>query len=207
VTLQTEAAAVAASGAEDRVRGALADDLDGGFVVLYDTYRRLVFSVALRLCGRWADAEDLSAETFLRAYRALAGYQPDRIAALRPRAWLVTILLNVWRNSQRAAARHAQSAPLDAVADRADPAENVERAVEQGETGRELAGLLARLPEQQRIAIVLRHVVDLSIAEISSALGSPDGTVKSHISRGLVRLRELHSTPGIDDPTDLDRGA
>lgn len=207
VTSQTEAVAVATSGADDRVRRALADDLDGGFVVLHDAYRRLVFSVALRLCGRWADAEDLSAEAFLRAYRALAGYQPDRIASLQPRAWLVTILLNVWRNSQRSAARHAQSAPLDAAADPADPAENVERAIEQGETGRELAALLAQLPEQQRIAVVLRHVVDLSIAEIASVVGSPDGTVKSHISRGLVRLRELHSTRGIDDPTDLDRGA
>ena len=184
---------VATVDADDRVRHALVADLDGGFVVLYETYQRLVFSTALRLCGRWADAEDLTAEAFLRSYRALAGYERARIGSLQPRAWLVTILLNVWRNSQRTAARRTQSAPLDAAPDPADPREDVERAVELGETGRELAGMLRQLPEQQRIAVVLRHVADLPITEIASVLRSPEGTVKSHISRGLQRLRELQA--------------
>ncbi len=178
---------------EDDVRRALVLDLDGGFVALYDAYQGVVFSVALRLCGRWADAEDLSAEAFLRAYRALAGYPMDRLAVLRPRSWLVTILLNVWRNSRRAAGRRTRSAPLDHAPEPADPNADVERAVERAETERELAGLLRELPEAQRIAVVLRHVVDLSIAEIADVLDRPEGTVKSHISRGLTRLRELQA--------------
>src|SRR5262245_66692676 len=100
---EAEAVGVATLDADDRVRHALVADLDGGFVVLYETYQRLVFSTALRLCGRWADAEDLAAEAFLRSYRALAGYERARIGSLRPRAWLVTILLNVWRNRLRTA--------------------------------------------------------------------------------------------------------
>ncbi len=75
----------------------LSKDLDGGFVELFGAYRRLVFSVAVRVCGQWAEAEDLTAEAFLRAYRALRGYPPERILALQPRAWLVTILLNSLR--------------------------------------------------------------------------------------------------------------
>jgi RNA polymerase sigma factor (sigma-70 family) len=190
---EAETVGVATVDADDRVRHALVADLDGGFVVLYETYQRLVFSTALRLCGRWADAEDLTAEAFLRSYRALAGYEPARIGSLQPRAWLATILLNVWRNSRRTAARRTQSAPLEAAPDPADPREDVERAVELGETGRELAGMLRQLPEQQRIAVVLRHVADLPITEIASVFGSPEGTVKSHISRGLQRLRELQA--------------
>ncbi|MFD0690237.1 RNA polymerase sigma factor [Actinomadura fibrosa] len=182
--------------ARDEVVTALTGDLDTGFAVLYDTYRGAVFSTALRLSGRWAEAEDLAAEAFLRAYRALCGYGPDRIAGLRPRAWLLTILMNLWRNSLRTAARRPPPGPLEDAPDPPDPAEPVEDTAARHETGRELAGLLAGLPAAQRAAVVLRHVTDLPVAEIAIVLDLPEGTVKSHISRGLARLRTLHHTQG-----------
>jgi RNA polymerase sigma factor (sigma-70 family) len=173
----------------DRVLAALTDDLDSGFAELFAAYRRVVFSTALRLCGKFADAEDLAAETFLRAYRALRGYDRDRTTSLQPRPWLLTILLNLWRNSLRTAAR--QPDLVAEVPEVADPGEGVEQAVQRRETGRELAALLATLPPEQRAAVVLRHVSDLPVAEIAAILRRPQGTVKSHISRGLRRLREL----------------
>ncbi len=181
----------------DAVLATLADDLDAGFVALFDAHRQLVFSTALRVSGRWADAEDLTAEAFLRAYRALRGYSRTRITGLRPRPWLVAILLNVWRNTLRSAARRPAAADLDQLGERgepADPGQDVASAVEWRETGRELAALLSCLPEDQRVAVVLRHVADLPVAEIAQAMGCPQGTVKSHISRGLARLRELRAT-------------
>jgi RNA polymerase sigma-70 factor (ECF subfamily) len=102
-------------------------------------------------------------------------------------------LLNVWRNSRRTAARKPPPAPLEAAPDPVDPAESVEATAVRHETGGELAELLSRLPDEQRTAVVLRHVVDLSIADIAAALDLPEGTVKSHISRGLRRLRTLQS--------------
>jgi RNA polymerase sigma-70 factor (ECF subfamily) len=174
------------------VTARLVEDLDAGFVALFDGYRTVVFSTALRLCGRWADAEDLTAEAFLRAYRALAGYDAERIAALRIRSWLLAILTNLWRNTLRSAARRPVPAPLESAPDPVDPRESAERAAERHETGHELAVMLGELPEDQRLAVVLRHVADLPIAEIAIVLGSPPGTVKSHISRGLGRLRQLH---------------
>ncbi|MCP9947698.1 RNA polymerase sigma factor [Actinomadura madurae] len=195
-------------GAAGEVVAALADDLDAGFAVLYEAYRGAVFSTALRLCGRWAEAEDLSAEAFLRAYRALAGYEADRIAELRPRAWLLTILTNVWRNGLRTAARRPPPGPIEDAPDPPDPGEGVEDAVARHETGRELAALLAELPWSQRAAVVLRHVTDLPVAEIAVILDVPEGTVKSHISRGLARLRRLRTAqppasgpPASDPPT------
>ena len=182
---------------------ALGDDLDAGFVQLFGAHRQVVFSTALRVCGRWADAEDLTAEAFLRAYRALCGYDRERIAALQPRAWLLTILLNVWRNSRRSAVRRPQVAPLQQAPDTADPRGSVELMAERRETGLELAGLLAQLPEDQRVAVVLRHVSGLSIAEIATVLSCPEGTVKSHISRGLRRLRRLCSTQALQAPSDV----
>jgi RNA polymerase sigma factor (sigma-70 family) len=176
----------------DHVVRALGEDLDAGFAELFEAYQGLVFTAALRLCGRWADAEDLTAETFLRAYRALSGYDGRRVGALRPRPWLMTILLNEWRNNRRTDARRPPPAPLDQAAEAAaDPRDGVEATAERHETGGELAELLGRLPAPQRTAVVLRHVVDLPVAEIAVVLGVPEGTVKSHISRGLRRLRAL----------------
>ena len=178
--------------ADQPIRRALRADLDDGFVLLFETYQRMMFSTALRVSGSWADAEDLTAEAFLRAYWALAGYPVERIDTLRPRAWLVTILLNGWRNRQRSAIRHPSTA-LDEAQEPTDPHADVERVVAGRETSVELGELLAQLPTPQRVAVVLRHVGELSIAEIAEALGCAQGTAKSHISRGLARLRLLQS--------------
>ncbi|MCA2224715.1 RNA polymerase sigma factor [Nonomuraea aurantiaca] len=175
----------------DPVRKALLDDLDGGFAELFGAYRGVVFSTALRLSGRWADAEDLTAETFLRAYRAVAGYERERIAALQPRAWLLTILLNIWRNCARTKSRKPPPDLHEEPVDTVDPRESVEDAAVRHETGDKLAEMLSMLPEDQRVAVVLRHVVDLPVHEIATVLRIPQGTVKSHVSRGLRRLRTL----------------
>src|SRR4029077_17558756 len=70
---------------------------------------------------------------------------------------------------------------------------SVEAQAERHETSRELAAPADLLPERHRVAVVLRHVADLPIAEVASVLGCPPGTAKSHVSRGLRRLRELQA--------------
>lgn len=175
----------------DSLLARLATDRDAGFVELVRGYQDVVYTVALRVSGQPQDAEDLTAETFLRAYRALLGYDPERVRALRPRAWLLTIALNTWRNAVRAAARRPGQVPLREVADPPADGPDVADVVVRGETRRELARLLAELPRTQRAAVVLRHVADLPITEVAAVLDCPVGTAKSHVSRGLRRLREL----------------
>lgn len=175
---------------DEQLAEALVHDLDMGFVELFHAYRPAVFSTALRTTGRWADAEDLTAEAFLRVYRALMGYGPDQIRALDLRAWLLTITLNLWRNSLRDAARRPPPTRLDQIPDTRDHRQDVARIVNE----HALAELLTELPEAQRAAVVLRHVADLPVSEIAQVLGCPVGTVKSNISRGLRRLRELRPT-------------
>ena len=68
-------------------------DLDAAFAEVVRDHERAVFTTALRVSGRAADAQDLAAETFLHAYSALRGYGPDRIRALKMRPWLITICL------------------------------------------------------------------------------------------------------------------
>ena len=65
----------------DRIAAELAADLDAGFADLFEAHQHVLFSTALRICGGWADAEDLTATAFLRAFRALSGYDRERIAA------------------------------------------------------------------------------------------------------------------------------
>ncbi|RJL32866.1 sigma-70 family RNA polymerase sigma factor [Bailinhaonella thermotolerans] len=159
--------------------------------MLFEAYRGLVFSTALRLSGRWADAEDLTAEAFLRAFRALSGYDADRIGSLRPRAWVMTILMNLWRNQHRDGQRRPLLDLTGEDVEEVDPGESVEAAAERRETGDELAAMLRRLPDDQRACVVLRHVSGFAVSEIADVLGLPQGTVKSHVSRGLKRLRAL----------------
>jgi RNA polymerase sigma-70 factor (ECF subfamily) len=172
---------------DDQVLKALAHDLDTGFVAMFNAYRAAVFTATLRVSGRWADAEDLTAEAFLRAYRALSTYPEDRIRALRPRSWLLTIALNLFRSG----AHGPPCVPLEAARDSPDPRHDVQREVADRETDRELAAALAALPEDQRISVVLRHIVGLSVPDIADVVGRPEGTVKSQVSRGLARLRAL----------------
>lgn len=173
---------------------ALVVDLDTGFVELVREYENLVYSVARRLSRRAEDAEDLAADTFLRAFRALSGYDAARIHQLRLRPWLLTILRNTARNAARDAGRRPDPPPAFEPVEEPATGPSVEELVVAGQTGREWDALLRRLPERQRLAVLLRHVEGLPTAEVAEVLGCPEGTAKSHISRGLQTLRALLTT-------------
>jgi RNA polymerase sigma-70 factor (ECF subfamily) len=169
----------------------LATDLDRGFVDLVAAYGRIVLTVAARASSATADAEDLAAEAFLRAYRALRGYDAARLSELQVRPWLVTIVLNVARNARRDASRRPRTDTLgghEVAATTRDAADLAASAAARAE----LAGRLAALPAKQRTAVVLRHVVDLPIAEIAVVLECPEATARSHVARGLAALRAAY---------------
>lgn len=167
-----------------------AEEVDEIFRLLFEEHRHRLFSTALRLTGRRSDAEDLTAEAFLRAYRSLSGFDVERIETLRPQAWLSTILVNEWRNQLRTASRRPVVGPALVIEDDLEDARpGVDVQVECRDQSRALTARLARLPPRQREAVVLRYIGDLTIADIASVMGCPTGTVKSHISRGLASLR------------------
>ncbi len=168
-----------------------AAEVDEAFVHLFEHQRDRVFSIALRLTGRRSDAEDLAADTFLQAYRSMAGFDVERLDSLQPRAWLSTIVVNQWRNHCRTASRRPRVSVPDGdhAPDPVDRRADVDQQVLNREDGRHLAGLLLGLPERQRVALVLRFVADLPVAEVAEVMACPPGTVKSLVSRGLARLR------------------
>ncbi|MEA2027122.1 MAG: sigma-70 family RNA polymerase sigma factor [Chloroflexota bacterium] len=167
----------------------LADDLAGAFPQFLAHYGNLVYGISLRSTKRPADAEDLAQEAFIRAYRALAGYDAERIAELRPRGWLAAIVSNLGRN--RAKRKPPAMAGLDTLAEWTDEGTpHPEQVAEQREAARQWRQRLDALPHRYRRAVELRHVSGLSYPELAEALDKPLGTVKSDVHRGVKLLRE-----------------
>lgn len=184
---------------DTELRMALLADVERGFEALVVTYQHRLYGFALRLCGQPQDAEEIAQEAFVRAYRALCEYPAERIQTMALRSWLYQIALNVLRNRVRG--RHvsyvsldapmsvgeSESAPREIAGDESDwPQE----ALEVAEQRRELATAILTLPQHLRIALVLRHVEGLSYGEMADLLGQPIGTIKSHVHRGALLLRE-----------------
>ena len=166
---------------------------DREYLPIYRAIRGVVLDAAA--------AEDLTQETFVRAYRALRRFDAERVLTLESRAWLLTITLNLWRNSLRRRARRPRETASDAVAEVIDPGRGPEAAAEATEASRFLADLLGELPEHHRVPLVLKHVVGLSYPEISSVLACPEGTAKANVARGLERLRALACRGPTSSPT------
>jgi RNA polymerase sigma factor (sigma-70 family) len=172
--------------------GRLARDLDGAFEELVRGHERLLYGLALRVVGDTRDAEEVAQDAFERAYRALAGYPPERVAAMRLRPWLARIALNLARNRLRR--RTPPTRPLEdgdgePLPLAAPHGEEPAAAAERREDRQLWAGLLAGIPARYREAVVLRHVEDLPYAEVAEVLGQPVGTVKTHVHRGVRLLR------------------
>jgi RNA polymerase sigma factor (sigma-70 family) len=170
----------------------LAHDLDGSFEELVVAHQRLVYGLALRVVADPADAEEVAQDTFVRAYHALAGYDAERVAAMRLRPWLAQIAINLARNRRRRRPPPARpledgdgGLPIVAAPAATQPDQLAERRQER----EQLAELLAGLPRGWREAVVLRHVEGLAYAEVAEALGRPVGTVKTHVHRGVRQLR------------------
>lgn len=167
----------------------LADDLDGNFEALVLELQGPVYRFAYRWCGNAEDAEEIAQDAFVRAYRALQGYDPERIAALRLSPWLLTIAVNVARNRVRG--KRLAVGGLESVDEpMAAALDEPEHISERRELSDRLAGALLELPPRYRAPVILRHVLGLSYDDIAETLEQPAGTVKSNVHRGIQLLRE-----------------
>ena len=189
---------------DTEITEALARDLDAAFERLVRAHADRCYAIALRVLGNPHDAEEVAQDALVRAYRAMATYPADRIRELRLRPWLATIVVNLCRNRTR---RHAPPttplAPLVEVGaePRAAADEEPANVADRAEDRERLASLLASLPDRYRIPIVLRHVDDLSYAELSEVLGRPEGTLKAQVSRGLAMLRAAAAGTELEELT------
>ena len=148
---------------------------------MMETHQHRIYGFALNLSGNTADAEEIAQDAFIRAHRALEGYDADRVRELKVSAWLHRIALNVFRN--RARRRLRETVPLDSIA---EPHANGLGP----EDLHHLRSAVLGLPARYREAIVLRHIQGFNYDEIAEVLGVPAGTAKSNVHRGLAILKE-----------------
>jgi RNA polymerase sigma-70 factor (ECF subfamily) len=161
--------------------------LDGDFSELYRTHLRDVYSYSYYRTGNHHDAEDLTEQTFLQAYRHFDRAQREsRGRPLRP--WLIRIAHNLAANYYRDRSRRPQT-QLEDAAVISDP-HDTESIVEGRE---ELHGVLAgvsALPDDRREALIMRFALDMDNKEIARALGRSEGATKVLLHRAIKQLEE-----------------
>jgi RNA polymerase sigma-70 factor (ECF subfamily) len=156
------------------------------FVVRYE---RMVFALLSRMLGAGPEVEDLAQETFVRAYRAFPDFDPNGPA--KASTWLLTIATRLALDSKK----KKKLEPADPEeAEKAASHSTPEMSLERRELGRAIAEAAAKLPDDQRAALVLAEMHGLTIAEIAAALEVPENTAKTRLFRAREKMREALSS-------------
>ena len=162
-------------------------ELDRAFEELYRAHLRDVYSYAYYRVGNHHDAEDLTEQAFLQAYRHFE--RARRESNGRPlRPWLIRIAHNLASNYHRDRARRP-TATLEAVEPPSHP-HDTEQIVEGREELRLVMDRLDRLSDDRREALIMRFALGMSNREIARALGRTDGATKVLIHRAIKQLEE-----------------
>lgn len=164
------------------------------FDALVDRYHKQAYNIAYRMAGNHADAEDLTQEAFIRAFRFFGQYRRE----LPFDSWLYKIMSNVFidrlRRRPKAIIRSldqpVQTAEGEAQFDVADPCDGPEDIVLSMEMDSRIQAALENLPEAFRITVIYADIQGLSYEEIAEVTNTNIGTVRSRLHRGRRLLRD-----------------
>ena len=154
----------------------------GAFAVLVKEHRAAVMTVACRLLGSRADAEDAAQETFVRAWRSLGSWRRD--APLR--GWLLAIAVNVCRSH---GARRPGHGPLEEAPEPGDLRPPADGGLVADEARRAVRGAVDGLPPRQREVVLLKVFSELTHEDVAGAMGLSVGAVKAHLHQAVANLR------------------
>ena len=188
ITVHPSALGVPAGHAEERalIERCRRGDL-GAFEELYRAHAGRLYSVALRLLGNTADAEDVLQEIFLAAHRKLDTFRGESALG----TWLYRLATNLCLDHLRSKAGRSNQM-TDALDDEVGLFDaGTSSLAEQTVTKMDLERALARLPEGCRAAFVLHDVEGLEHREVAEILGIAEGTSKSQVHKARLKLRAL----------------
>lgn len=163
-----------------------------------EAFRRLVersrvttYRLAFDLTGNRQDAEDLSQEAYIRAYRGLAGFRGDA----KWSSWLHRITVNVFLDQKRVKKEsigYDEQETKDSMGTNHHHSNSPgpDKLAEAGVIGRHIERALGCLSPAERTVFVMRHYHDLPIKEIASAMTLAEGTVKVHLFRAIRRMQK-----------------
>jgi RNA polymerase sigma-70 factor (ECF subfamily) len=157
------------------------------FRELVEQYKRPLYALAYDLTGNHHDAEDLSQDVFIKAYRGMADFRGEA----QVYSWLYRITVNTYLNKKRKKAlRFRQLWDDFSQAPRnRDRDPGPDRQAEADGMRRHVAEALKQLSPRERSAFVLRHYQDLSLKEVAETMEIAEGTVKSLLFRAVNKLR------------------
>jgi RNA polymerase sigma-70 factor (ECF subfamily) len=163
------------------------------FEVIFDRHADASFSLAYRMCGRRAMAEDVVQEAFLSLWRSGARYDRTRGSV---RSWLLGVVHNRAIDAFRhQAARTSRDVSDEGIAERMAASERTEVEVERRDEAHHVRSALGDLPDDQRQVIELAYFGGFSHSEIAKMLELPAGTVKGRMRLGLTKMRSALGEP------------
>lgn len=164
------------------------------FRELVERFKQQTYYLAFDLAGNHHDAEDISQEVFIKAYRGIGKFR----SGSKLSTWLYRITVNAYIDSKRKKSHkmvslfekrdNNEADPLEVVSD--GVAGNPEISMNAADINEHISGALEHLSERERSVFVLRHYHDLPLKEISEALDITEGTVKSLLFRSIHKLRD-----------------
>jgi RNA polymerase sigma-70 factor (ECF subfamily) len=162
----------------------LADGDETAFRVLVERHIDRAYAIALRIAGNAADAEDVVQDTMLKVWTHRGRWQHGRA---KFSTWLYRVVSNRCIDLRR----KPRNENVDAVPEVADPQPDASSIVERNEVSNLLEIAMQRLPEQQRVAVILSYHEDMSNGEIAEVMDTTVAAVESLLKRGRQQLREL----------------
>lgn len=160
---------------------------DNAFAMLVEVYQVPVYNLCYRMLGNPMEAEDAAQEAFLRAYKGINRYDPERRFA----TWLLSIASH--HCIDRLRRRKYPIRSLDELLpwqQKADDAPGPETALTQKENQEAVRKMLEQLGDHDRMVLILRYWYDLSYEEIAQSLSSSVSAVKSRLHRARRQLAE-----------------
>jgi RNA polymerase sigma-70 factor (ECF subfamily) len=146
-------------------------------------YQRDIYRLCYRYVNNHEDANDLTQEVFLKAWRAIGRFQGRSAFS----TWLYRIGVNACLNFRAAKRPVSQELPETLP----DPGKGAAQQVEEAQRARQVREAVTRLPEKQRATLILKIYHDLTHQEVAQVLGSSVGTVKANLFHALGNLRKL----------------
>jgi RNA polymerase sigma-70 factor (ECF subfamily) len=165
----------------------VAEGDDKAFGVMYDRHSTAAYSLAYRICGTRAAADDVVQEAFLSLWRAGGRYDASRGSV---RTWVLGIVHNRAIDALRRATVHSKRRSSDeGIEERFEAPERTDAEVARRAEAASVRGALDALPADQQKVIELAYFGGFTHTEISDMLGAPLGTVKGRMRLGLEKMR------------------
>jgi len=162
----------------------LADNDQSAFRLLVERYSDRAYSIALRIVGSAADAEDVVQDTLLKVWMHRGQWQHGRA---KFSTWLYRVITNRCIDIRR----RPRTDDVDAIPEPADTQPDAVSAMQRNEVNNMLEVAMGQLPEQQRVAVILSYHEDMTNAEIAEVMDTTISAVESYLKRGRQHLKKL----------------